>query len=193
MNSFFSNYLQMTKQDDAEIQKQDDLMIQLIAIDNELLITKDEQLYKLLSFSFMIIYNLIQSIASTSDGQDAEVQSPMSDKEKVLYIIKITQTLDPNLKYFLNSLKTALLKRTKNMRLVIIEGEKIIAAQNSTGKKAEGSISSQIYQFTDLAHFMTPFQFENQVKFLMNGGLLLCHKQSMNIEILQRIRAHNLF
>lgn len=194
VNSFFSNFLQIAKQDSTVVQKQDDLMIQLISIDNELLITKDEQLYKLLSFTFMIIYNLIQSIASTNSEQPAEaVQSPVSDKEKVLYIIKITQTLDPNLKYFLNSLKTALLKRTINMRLVIIEGEKIIAAQNGVGKKVEGSISSQIYQFTDLAHFMTPFQYENQVKFLMNGGLLLCHKQSSNIEILQRIRAHNLF
>lgn len=80
-----------------------------------------------------------------------------SDKGKVLYIIKITSNLDPNLKHFLNSLKTALLKRTISMRLVIIEGEKIIAGQDSFGKKVEGLISQQIYQFTDLAHFMTPF------------------------------------
>lgn len=93
----------------------------------------------------MIIYNLIESIACSNNDPNVEVQSPLSDKEKVLYIIKITQTLDPDLKLFLNSLKTALLKRTIKMRLVIIEGEKIIAAQNSTGKKAEGSVSSQIY------------------------------------------------
>lgn len=34
-------------------------MIQLISIENELQIAKDEQLYKLLSFTFMIIYSLI--------------------------------------------------------------------------------------------------------------------------------------
>lgn len=79
------------------------------------------------------------------------------------------------------------------MRLVIIEGEKIIAGQDSIGNKAEGSISRQINQFTDLAHFMTPFQYENQVKFLMNGGILLCHKQSLNVEILHKIKPQNLF
>jgi hypothetical protein len=64
-------------------------MIQLITIDNELQIAKDEQLYKLLSYSFMIIFNLIQSI-STSTNDQGELQSPSSDKGKVLYIIKIT-------------------------------------------------------------------------------------------------------
>lgn len=40
---------------------------------------------------------------------------------------------------------------------------------------------------------MTPFQYENQVKFLMNGAILLCHKQSLNMEILHKIKNHNLF
>lgn len=39
---------------------------------------------------------------------------------------------------------------------------------------------------------MTPFQYENQVKFLMNGSLLLCHKQSLNVEILQNTRPKNI-
>jgi hypothetical protein len=139
----------------------------------------------------MIINNLIQSIANASNEQD--MSNPGSDKGKVLYIIKITQTLDPNLKHYLNSLKTALLKRTVNMRLLIIEGERIIAGQDSVGKKVEGSISQQIYTFVDLVHFMTPYQYENQVKFLMNGSLLLCHKLSLNVEILNKIKSHNLF
>ena len=79
------------------------------------------------------------------------------------------------------------------MRLVIIEGEKIIAGQDSVGKKVEGTISQQIYQFTDIAHFMTPFQYENQVKFLMNGGILLCSKQSLNVEILHKIKPQNIY
>ena len=75
----------------------------------------------------MIINQLIKNI-STVDN-DAEIKG--SNEGKVLYIIKITHNLDPNLKYFLNSLKTALLMRTLNLRLVIIEGERIIAGQNS--------------------------------------------------------------
>lgn len=62
VNSFFKNYLDTTQQNHHSIQKQDDLMIQLITIENELQIAKDEQLYKLLSFTFMIIFSLIQSI-----------------------------------------------------------------------------------------------------------------------------------
>lgn len=64
-------------------------------------------------------------MSQTNDQGDS--QATAYDKGKVLYIIKITSNLDPNLKHYLNSLKTALLKRTISMRLVIIEGEKIIA------------------------------------------------------------------
>jgi len=46
---------------------------------------------------------------------------------KIMFVIKITDNLDPNLKSFLNSIKTALLMRTVNLRLVIIEGDKVIA------------------------------------------------------------------
>ena len=46
---------------------------------------------------------------------------------KILYVIKISPNLDPNLKYFLESLKTALLLRTTTLRLAIMEGDKIIA------------------------------------------------------------------
>lgn len=98
-----------------------------------------------------------------------------------MFIIKIANNLDPNLKFFLNSLKTALLMRTVNLRLVIIEGEKIVAGQNASGKKVAGC---QTLQFADLVHFLTPFQFEEQAKCLMNGSLLLCHKQSINVEVL---------
>lgn len=57
----------------------------------------------------------------------------------------------------------------------------------------EGAISNQLYAFTDLAHFLTSFQYENQVKFLMNGSLILCNKQSLNVEVLQHTRERNIF
>ena len=60
--------------------------------------------------------------------------------KKILFVVKITTSLDPNLKYFLNSLKTALLMRTISLRLVIIEGEKCIAGQDPKGQKVEGAL-----------------------------------------------------
>ena len=47
--------------------------------------------------------------------------------------------MDPNLKYFLNSLKLCLLLSKTPMRLVILEGENIIAGQDMVGKKVKGS------------------------------------------------------
>jgi hypothetical protein len=52
---------------------------------------------------------------------------------KILYLVKISSSLDPNLKYFLESLKTAVLMRTTSLRLAIIEGDKIIAGQEIRG------------------------------------------------------------
>lgn len=79
------------------------------------------------------------------------------NKRKILYVVKIPTNLDPNLKFFMNSVKTALLMRTISLRLVIIEGEKCIAGQDHYGQQVEGAINQQIHQFTDLAHFLTPF------------------------------------
>jgi hypothetical protein len=65
--------------------------------------------------------------------------------------------LDPNLKYFLESLKTTLLLRTTTLRLAIIDEEKIIAGQDVKGQKVEGGLSQKVQQFVDLAHFLIPF------------------------------------
>jgi len=63
---------------------------------------------------------------------------------KILYVIKISSNLDPNLKYFLESLKTALLLRTTTLRLAIMEGDKIIAGQDIKGQKVEGALGTKI-------------------------------------------------
>ena len=73
------------------------------------------------------------------------------------------------------------------------EGEKCIAGQDAKGQRVEGALGQRIYQFTDLAHFLTPFQYDEQLRFLMNGSLVLCHKQSLNHELLQSIREKNMF
>jgi hypothetical protein len=48
--------------------------------------------------------------------------------------------------------------KTTGLRLVIIEGEKVYAGQNMRGTKMEGPKynSHEIYQYTDLAHFLVP-------------------------------------
>ena len=82
--------------------------------------------------------------------------------KKVLFVISISKNLDPNLKNFLNSLKTALLMRTMSLRLVIIiEGEQIIAGQDSNGQRVKSEIPHHSHLYTDLAHFLTSFEFEN--------------------------------
>jgi hypothetical protein len=48
-------------------------------------------------------------------------------------VVIINSNLNPNLKFFLNSLKLALLMRTVSLRLVIIEGDKYIAGQDPNG------------------------------------------------------------
>ena len=144
-------------------------MIQQITIDEELQIRQDEQLCKLLMFSFFVLNQLIKNIsASKNTGGDQSApgggssprglgQEQEDTKRKILYVVKTSSNLDPNLKFFLNSLKTALLMRTISMRLVIIEDEKIVAGQEFHGQKVEGAISKQIFSFTDLAHFLSPF------------------------------------
>ena len=61
------------------------------------------------------------------------------------------------------------------------------------GQKVEGAQMLQIYSFADISHFLTSFQYDNQVKFLMNGSLILCNRQSLNVEILQHTREKNLY
>ena len=148
VNSFFSKFIEATRAG-LPFKKEDDLMIQQITIDDELFKTKDEQLYKLLAFSFLILNQLIKNIhmqmqsqmrqQSHDKGQGNEGLEAAPDSmgnargaedvssKKILYVMKITANLDPNLKCFLNSLKTALLMRTISLRLAIIEGEKCIA------------------------------------------------------------------
>jgi hypothetical protein len=144
-------------------------MIQQITIDEELQIRQDEQLCKLLMFSFFVLNQLIKNISASKNtvgdqsapgggGSPQGLGQEQEDtKRKILYVVKTSSNLDPNLKFFLNSLKTALLMRTISMRLVIIEDEKIVAGQEFHGQKVEGAISKQIFSFTDLAHFLSPF------------------------------------
>ena len=55
-------------------------------------------------------------------------------------MIQVSKNLDPDLKNFLNSLKTALLMRTMSLRLVIIEEDMIIAGQDSNGQKVKSDV-----------------------------------------------------
>jgi len=120
-------------------------------------------------FSFFVLNQLIKNIGASKNtvgdqsapgggGSPRGLGQEQEDtKRKILYVVKTSSNLDPNLKFFLNSLKTALLMRTISMRLVIIEDEKIVAGQEFHGQKVEGAISKQIFSFTDLAHFLSPF------------------------------------
>ena len=67
VNSFFSNFLESTKGGMEFFKKEKDIMIQTITIDNELLINKDEQLFKLLSFTFMILHQLIKRVIQANN------------------------------------------------------------------------------------------------------------------------------
>ena len=80
-----------------------------------------------------------------------------------------------------------------SLRLVIIEGEKIIAGQDVDGRRVEGAMRAYIHQVTDLAHFLTPYQQDDQLRFLMNGTIIVQNKQSLNMEILQNIREKNMY
>lgn len=71
--------------------------------------------------------------------------------------MQISPNLDPNLKYYLNSLKKSLLMSRTSLRLVIVEGEKIIAGQDKDGRRVEGAMRAFIHQVTDLVHFLTPY------------------------------------
>ena len=135
VNSFFSKYTQDTAQG-FPIKKEEDLMIQFMLIDEELFKTKDEQLYKLLSFSFVILNMLIRNIAANMknhEDEDPENEASKLNSQKILYVIQIPPTLDSALKFFLNSLKTVLLMRTLTLRLVILDGDRIIAGQDQRG------------------------------------------------------------
>lgn len=80
-----------------------------------------------------------------------------------------------------------------SLRLIIIEGEKIIAGQDNEGRRVEGAMRAFIHQVTDLVHFLTPFQQDEQLRFLMNGTILLQNKLSLNNEVLQNIREKNMY
>jgi len=73
----------------------------------------------------------------------------------MVFVIQIPKSLDPNLKQYLNSLKIILLKGKTPLRLIILEGDKCIAAQSSNGQKVEDAMIELVHQFTDLAHFLT--------------------------------------
>jgi len=208
VDSFFSKYLE-SSQTGMPLSKEDDLMVHFISIDDEMPKTKDEQLFKLLSFSFLIISFLIKSLNQQQAmlrvqkephdqapgcgmGPDAPSNLEMPERRKVLFLIQITQNLDPNLKFFLNSLKQSLLMSKTQLRLVIIEGDKVIAGQDKHGRRVEGAMRPYIHQVTDLAHFLTPFQYDDQLRFLMNGTLTVCNKLSLNMEILQNLREKNM-
>lgn len=87
-----------------------------------------------MSFCFYIINQLIKNIRAAKLGGEPSGVSPRDSdigRRKFLFVVKVTANLDPNLKFFLNSLKTALLMRTISMRLIIMEGQKIIAGQET--------------------------------------------------------------
>jgi hypothetical protein len=67
----------------------------------------------------MILNELILSLSLKDDIQSLS-QEPA--RNKLLFIIKVTQNLDPNLMFYLNAIKKALLMRSVTMRLVIIQG-----------------------------------------------------------------------
>ena len=98
---------------------------------------------------FLILHQLVQTINGQSGAQNPdgmgvappEASQNEENKRKVLYVDKIPTSLDPNLKFFMNSVKTALLMRTISLRLVIIEGEKCIAGQDHYGQQVEGAIN----------------------------------------------------
>jgi hypothetical protein len=52
------------------MKKEEDLMIHFMSIEEELPKTKDEQLYKLLSYSFVILNLLIKNISLTMKSQE---------------------------------------------------------------------------------------------------------------------------
>ena len=64
--------------------------------------------------------------------------SGAENPKRIIFIIKITTNLDANLKNFLNSIKKVLLIRTIELRLVILEGMKVIAGLDEQGQKVEG-------------------------------------------------------
>jgi hypothetical protein len=130
VNSFFSQYI-LDTQHGFPLAKEDDLMIQTITIEDELFKTQDDQLFKLLSFSFMILTLLIKNISEASQGQGSDSKNEsgasLKGKKKILFVIKVNSSLDPSMRSFLQALKTALLLKSMSIRLVIIEGEKCIA------------------------------------------------------------------
>lgn len=115
------------------------------------------------------------------------------ERRKVLFMMQITPNLDPNLKYYLNSLKRSLLMSKTSLRLIIIEGEKVIAGQDEDGRRVEGAMGPYVHQVTDLVHFLTPFQQDEQLRFLMNGTLTISNKLALNMEILQNLREKNMY
>lgn len=60
MDSFYSKYLEAS-QLGVTLNKEDDLMVHFISIDDEKLMTHDEQLFKLLTYTFLIINLLVRN------------------------------------------------------------------------------------------------------------------------------------
>ncbi len=130
VNSFFSKFLDDTRQGQP-LRKDEDLMIHYMGIEEELSRSKDDQLRKLLTFTFAVTNLLIKSISTQKEEEGK------AGHRKTLFVISIPATLDPALKLYLNSLKTMLLVRSLSLRLVIFDGDRIVAGQDSKGKKSE--------------------------------------------------------
>ena len=77
--------------------------------------------------------------------------------------MQIPESLDPNLREFLNALKLSLLMAKCSSRLVLIEDERLTAGREPLSvftSSIMGSMQHQILQVTDLAHFASPYQFD---------------------------------
>jgi len=74
------------------MKKDEDLMIHFMNIEEELPKSKDEQLYKLLSYSFVILNLLIRNISSTMKQGEAPDEESATEwqkeaNQKVLFVI----------------------------------------------------------------------------------------------------------
>mmetsp|Transcript_10057 Transcript_10057/g.16944 ORF Transcript_10057/g.16944 Transcript_10057/m.16944 type:complete len:408 (-) Transcript_10057:30-1253(-) len=167
-------------------------MVQSISIEEELLKSGDEQLYKLLNFTLMI---LVQALGLKGSGANDIGSSRAGEgpTQRVIFVIKISPNLDPALKRFLGSVKTTLLIKSVTMRLVIIEGDKVIAGQGEKGEKVDWPLGQHLKKITDLAHFLIPNQLDEQERYLMNGTVLLLNRQALSLEVVQNVREKNLF
>lgn len=195
---FFSRFRDLMQNTGSTPQRrEDDIMIQYCQIDEDLRGTQGDHLCKLLSFTFMIVAQLCRSLQEQRrDSQDQGSFEGQSIGLKVLYLIQVPEGLDPNLREYLNALKLSLLMSKCSIRLVIIEGERMTAGReplSALTSSIMGSMNTQVLQVTDLAHFTTPYQFDEQLRFLMNGVITITNMRALNVEILNSIRDRNMF